>query len=117
MAHAEGDDQQLLRRLSRGDQAAFSACYERYQAPVFRFAWHMSGNQSIAEEVTQEVFLRLIHKPTQFDAAKGTLASYLIGIARNVMRREMAASFLDVPLEDEELKDDRALAAESDVLG
>ena len=92
MAHAAGDDQELVRRLARGDQAAFKVCYERYQGPIFRFAWHMSGNHTTAEEVTQEVFLRLIHKPKKFDATKGSLGGYLFGIARNVMRRQMSAS-------------------------
>jgi len=116
MAHAASDDQELLRQLARGNQAAFNTCYERYQGPIYRFAWHMSGNQTSAEEVTQEVFLRLIHKPGKFDAAKGTLASYLFGIARNVVRRQMATSFLDVPLDDAELADEAAFAADSDVL-
>ncbi|MFZ0706806.1 MAG: RNA polymerase sigma factor [Candidatus Korobacteraceae bacterium] len=116
MADAAGDDQELVRRLARGDQAAFNACYERYRGPIFRFAWHMNGNQTIAEEVTQEVFLRLIHQPKKFDAAKGTLAGYLFGIARNVMRREMAASFLDVPLQEAELGEDPALAIDADLL-
>ena len=117
MAHAASDDQELVRLLARGDQEAFHACYERYQGPIFRFAWHMSGNQTTAEEVTQEVFLRLIHKPKQFDPAKGTLAGYLFGIARNVMRRQTAGSFLDIPLADAELAEDPALVAASDVLG
>jgi RNA polymerase sigma-70 factor (ECF subfamily) len=117
MAQAASDDQELVRRLARGDQAAFHVCYERYQVPIFRFAWHMSGNQTTAEEVTQEVFLRLIHKPKKFDAAKGSLAGYLFGIARNVMRREMSASFLDVPLDEEGLSDDPAFSIEADVLG
>ena len=116
MADAQGDDQELLRQLAKGNPAAFQKCYERYQGPIFRFAWHMSGNQSIAEEVTQEVFLLLIHKPRKFDPSKGTLAGYLFGIARNVMRREMAASFLDVPLAEEELRDESAFAADPDLL-
>jgi len=116
MADAAGDDQELVRQLARGNQAAFSLCYERYHGPIFRFAWHMSGDPTNAEEVTQEVFLRLIHNPRKFDPAKGTLPGYLFGIARNVMRRQMAANFLDVPLEDAELAEDPALATDSDVL-
>jgi len=115
MAHAASEDQELLRQLAKGNPAAFHTCYERYQRPIFRFAWHMSGNQSTAEEVTQEVFLRLIRKPKKFDAAKGALAGYLFGIARNVMHRQMAASALDVPLADE-FNDDAAFAAETDLL-
>jgi RNA polymerase sigma-70 factor (ECF subfamily) len=116
MAHAASDDQEWLRQLAKGNEAAFNACYARYHGPIFRFAWHMSGNQTNAEEVTQEVFLRLINGPRKFDPAKGTLAGYLFGIARNVVRRQMATSFLDVPLEDEGSLDDAAFALESDVL-
>lgn len=116
MADATSDDQELVRQLARGDAAAFHACYERYHGPIFRFAWHMSGNQTNAEEVTQEVFLRLIHQPKRFEAAKGTLAGYLFGIARNVVRQQMATSFLDVPLDDAEMTEDLALFAESNVL-
>src|SRR5579884_4160841 len=99
MAEAASDEE-LVRQLARGDEAAFNACYERFQRPIFRFAWHMSGDRNRAEEGTQEFFLRLIHKPPRkFDMAKGTLAGYLFGIARNVVRRQMATDYLDVPLE------------------
>jgi len=116
MADAPSDDQELLRQLTKGNQAAFNICYERYQGPIYRFAWHMSGTQSSAEEVTQEVFLRLIGNPRKFDPAKGTLAGYLFGIARNVMRSQAANNGFDVPLEDESLEEDVGLAAEPDVL-
>jgi len=117
MAHAPSDDQELLRQLARGNRAAFSACYERYQGPIYRFAWHMSGNQSTAEEVTQEVFLRLIDNPRKYDPAKGSLGGYLFGIARNVLRRQMGAASVDLPL-DEELLDGNDLGPtnEPDVL-
>ncbi len=117
MADAPNQDQELLRQLVRGNQAAFSACYERYQGPIFRFAWHMTGNQANAEEVTQEVFLRLIDNPRNYEPMKGSLAGYLFGIARNVMRRQMDVIRLDEPL-DEELLDggDAAVAAELDLL-
>lgn len=116
MAQSPSDDVELLRQLAKGDEAAFHIFYERYQGPVFRFAWYMSGNQTTAEEVAQEVFLQMIRNPRKFDTAKGTLAGYLFGITRNLVRRQMATSLLDVPLEDEELKDDSALAPDIDVL-
>jgi RNA polymerase sigma-70 factor (ECF subfamily) len=77
----------------------------------------MSGNQAIAEEVTQEVFLRLIGKPRNYDARKGPLAGYLFGIARNVLRRQLSATSGDVPLADEFLEAESAeLADEGDLL-
>ena len=62
MADSPREDQELLRQLAKGNEAAFSALYERYQGPLYRFALHMSGNQATAEEVTQEVFMLLIFK-------------------------------------------------------
>lgn len=108
MAQPPSDDQKLLRLLAKGDRAAFSACYERYQGPIYRFAWHMSGNQATADEVTQEVFLRLIDQPRNYDPAKGTLPAYLFGIARNVMHQQMQADRLSVPIEDELLESQEA---------
>jgi RNA polymerase sigma-70 factor (ECF subfamily) len=117
MAKLPNDDRELLRQLARGKEAAFSACYERYEGPIYRFAWHMSGNQATAEEVTQEVFLRLIDNPRKYDPEKGSLGGYLFGIARNVMRRHMENSQLDMPLEDEILEgDDTTPTTGQDVL-
>ena len=49
---------------------AFSALYERYQGPLYRFALHMSGNNATAEEVTQEVFMLLIGNPKGYAGGK-----------------------------------------------
>jgi RNA polymerase sigma-70 factor (ECF subfamily) len=115
MPQAPSDDEELLRQLASGNQEAFSACYERYQGPIYRFAWHMSGNPAIAEEVTQEVFLRLIDNPRKYDPAKGPLANYLFGIARNVMLRQMP-THLQVPGQDDLLDEHAGSAAEPDLL-
>lgn len=116
MANAPSDDQELLRQLAKGNQAAFSECYERYQGPIYRFVWHMSGNQASAEEVTQEVFLLLIDKPRNYDPIKGSLRNYLFGIARNLMRRQMDSMRLSLPLEDESESDDSVFATEPAIL-
>lgn len=104
MAQAPSDDEKLLQQLARGNQAALNECYERYQRAIFRFVWHMSANQAIAEEVTQEVFLHLIAKPRNYAAGKGTLNGYLLGMARNLLRRQLATARLDVPITDELLE-------------
>lgn len=71
-----------------GDEGAFTTLYRRRHAGVYRFALQMSGSEAIAEDVTQEVFLALMNDASRFDSSRGTLASYLYGIARNhVLRR------------------------------
>ena len=98
MAESSIDDQSLLRRLARGDEQAFHLLYDRYQGKIFRFAWHVSGNQATAEEITQEVFMILIRKPAKYDSAKGQLGGYLFGIARHLIHRRMEQRRSDVPL-------------------
>lgn len=97
------DDRQLQHRMRRGDQSAFAAVYEFYQGRIFRFALHMTGSRTIAEEITQEVFLLLIRKPTAYDPSKGSLSAYMFGVARNLARRtkgkESAKAFVDDELE------------------
>jgi RNA polymerase sigma-70 factor (ECF subfamily) len=79
-------DDELLRQLSRGSEAAWSEFYARYQARVYRFALQMTGSRPLAEEAVQETFLALLDRAVRFDPGKGTLAGYLFGIARNKVR-------------------------------
>jgi RNA polymerase sigma-70 factor (ECF subfamily) len=93
MAEAEHkedhEDNALLRGMLAGDEASFAALYVRRQGPVYRFALHMTGSAPLAEDVTQEAFLALLHSGRRFDPSKGTLASFLYGIARNLVLRRL----------------------------
>lgn len=111
------DDQELLRQLAKGSERAFKALYDRYQGPIYRFALHMSGNRATAEETTQEVFTRIITNSKGYDAARGTVGSYLFGIARNITRRALQDVSSELALEEEALdQDEFAVAAGLDVL-
>ena len=74
-----------------GDEDAFSLLYKRRHPSLYRFALHMSGNTAVAEDVTQEVFMALIRDPGRFDPAKGTLAGFLFGVARNSSAQALGA--------------------------
>src|SRR5215831_1255024 len=76
-------DSHLLQQALAGDEAAFTALYRLRQSAVYRFALQMTGSIAIAEDVTQETFLVLLTQGRRFDMTKGTLASFLYGIARN----------------------------------
>ncbi len=82
-------DSYLLRRMGTGDEEAFRTLYQRCQGPVYRFVLHMSGSPSVAEDVTQEVFLVLIRDAGRFDPTRGTLPAYLLGIGRNLLLRRL----------------------------
>jgi RNA polymerase sigma-70 factor, ECF subfamily len=82
-------DDDLVRRMVAGDEEAFTALYRRRQGGIYRFALHMSGNSSTAEEVTQEVFLVLIRGAKRFDPRRGSVSAFLFGIARNYVLRSL----------------------------
>src|ERR1700704_3039362 len=83
-------DDDLLRLTQAGNEQAFTTLYQRRQGAVYRFALQMSGNTSIAEEVTQEVFLSLLRERGAYDGKRGPLVSYLYGTARHLVWRRMA---------------------------
>jgi RNA polymerase sigma-70 factor (ECF subfamily) len=94
-------DDDLLRRTAGGDEEAFASLYRRRQAGIYRFALHMSGCPSVAEEVTQEVFMTLIRDTSQYDAAKGSLSAYLYGIARKHVLKSFDRNRLYVALDED----------------
>jgi RNA polymerase sigma-70 factor (ECF subfamily) len=85
-----------------GDEAAFVTLYRRWQASIYRFALRMSGSESLAEDVTQEVFMILMNDSSRFDASKGSLSAYLYGIARYQVLRKMQRERTMVSIDDEE---------------
>ena len=80
---------ELLRRMLSGDEDAFTTLYRLRQSAVYRFALQMTGKVAVAEDVTQEVFMALMEHGMRFDPSRGTLASFLYGIARNLVLRRI----------------------------
>jgi RNA polymerase sigma-70 factor (ECF subfamily) len=70
-----------------GDANAFEALYDRRQGGIYRYALRMTGSESIAEDVTQEVFLSLVRDHSDYQPARGTVKSYLYGMARHRLLR------------------------------
>jgi RNA polymerase sigma-70 factor (ECF subfamily) len=114
---SETGDQDLLRRARDGDEESFTALYRRRQACVYRFALQMSGSSSVAEEVTQEVFLTVIQDAGRFDPQRGTLLAYLYGIARNQVLRSLERDRAYVQMQEEREPDSSQWTAREDTLG
>jgi RNA polymerase sigma-70 factor (ECF subfamily) len=82
------DEDGLAQRLKQGDEAAFVELYRRWQGPLYRFAYRMTGSAGLAEDAVQEVFLAVIQRLDHYDPARGPIGPYLYGMARNhVLRR------------------------------
>ena len=66
-------------------ESEFQAVFEQYKDSVYRFAWRMTNSPDAAEDITQEVFLALLRQPARFDATRGEIRPFLLGIARNLV--------------------------------
>lgn len=109
------NDNDLLRLMLAGDEEALSVLYRRRQGSVYRFALQMSGSRSIAEDVTQEVFLFLMREGHVFDDSKGTVGAFLLGVARVHVRRRLRAEHRLEPLGDDSEDDDFFMQSATDV--
>jgi RNA polymerase sigma-70 factor (ECF subfamily) len=107
-------DAELLQRFRAGDRDAFTALYRAHQASVFRFALAMTGDESRAAEVTQDVFIWLIHHAGNFDPSRGNLGAFLSGVARKFLRRRRAEEMRWAPLDELSLAEPRTSPADCD---
>jgi RNA polymerase sigma-70 factor (ECF subfamily) len=75
---AEVSDAQLVTSIARYSEIALAEVYRRHGGAVYGLARRVLNNASEAEDVTQEVFLRLWNRPDRFDPGRGTLRSFLL---------------------------------------
>lgn len=91
---AEASDAVLVVAIARYHQEALAEIYRRHAGAVFGLARRLLSDRTLAEEVVQEVFLRLWNEPERYDPARGTLRSYLLaqthGRAVDLLRSEGA---------------------------
>jgi RNA polymerase sigma-70 factor (ECF subfamily) len=74
----EASDAQLVTLVARYDEVALAEIYRRHGGAVFGLARRVINNQTEAEDVTQDIFLRLWNQPERFDPDRGTLRSFLL---------------------------------------
>jgi RNA polymerase sigma-70 factor (ECF subfamily) len=91
---AEVSDTALVLGIARYHQEALAEAYRRHAGAVFGLARRLLSERALAEEVVQEVFLRLWNDPDRFDPGRGALRSYLLasahGRAVDLLRSEGA---------------------------
>ena len=94
-------DPRTLTRALQGDLGAFEDLVRLYQAEVWRYAYHLTGNRATAEDVTQEAFLRAFRFLRSF-RGDAKFSSWLLRIARNcsmdALRRNRNLASLDAPV-------------------
>jgi RNA polymerase sigma-70 factor, ECF subfamily len=86
------DEHTLRQRLAAGDEGAMAEAYQRHSGEVLGLAHRITRNRTLAEDVTQEVFVRLWNRPDRFEPDRGTLRTYLLsqthGRAVDLIRAE-----------------------------
>ena len=78
-------DRTLLERIRRGDTSGAAELFERYAPALLRFTDRLLSDRSTAEEVTQEVFVKVISRAHQYDG-RAEVSSWLFAIAANACR-------------------------------
>jgi RNA polymerase sigma-70 factor (ECF subfamily) len=74
----------LIRRAQEGEPNVVGDIYERYQRGIFSFIYYRVGDLHTAEDLTSEVFLRMIEKLPKFSGRSLTFQAWLFQIARNL---------------------------------
>ncbi len=80
---SEASDEMLMVRYQRGEREAFAELVRRYHGPIYNFSIRQLRHGALAEDVTQEVFLRLVQKAAEFKH-EARFSTWLYTIARNL---------------------------------
>lgn len=76
-------DTALMMEVSRSNEAALEEIYRRHGGAVYGLAQRLLTQQGVAEEITQEIFLRLWQEPSRFDPERGSLRTFLLTSAHS----------------------------------
>jgi RNA polymerase sigma-70 factor, ECF subfamily len=76
-------DEELMTLVERKDADAFAVLYDRHGGAAYSLALRIVGDRALAEDVTQEAFLSVWRSGARFDAARGSVRSWTLGIVRN----------------------------------
>ncbi|HEV8163423.1 MAG TPA: sigma-70 family RNA polymerase sigma factor, partial [Actinomycetota bacterium] len=110
----------LVELVAQKDAGALEALYERYGRPAYSLARRILTEETLAQDVVQEVFLSLWRDARRFDAGRGTVATYLLSMthhrAVDVVRREERLRRWRTSDEGLELEADPKVRVEDEVL-
>lgn len=84
-AASEANGAELVRRCRAGDGAAWEEIVRLFSRRVFNLAYRFTNSADAAEDLTQEVFVRVYRTLEQFDARQGDLSHWLLRLARNLV--------------------------------
>ena len=78
-------DAELVQRCLRGDQGAWADVVRQFSRRIYNLAYRFTSSHAAAEDLTQEVFIRVYRSLDQYDASLGDLSNWLMRLARNLV--------------------------------
>lgn len=81
----EDDLSKLIIRAQRKDKDAFGQIYSLFFQRIYRFIYYSVHNQQLAEDITQDTFLRAWRALASFSTSRGSFQAFLFAIARNLV--------------------------------
>ncbi len=94
MGETEASDAELIERLRRGDEGAFSVLYSAYRCRLYSYLLRLGGHEMLAEELSQEVWLRfVVHPPAPRPGVP--LGAWLFRVARNLYISYLRSRHMD----------------------
>jgi RNA polymerase sigma-70 factor (ECF subfamily) len=93
-------DEDLMALVRDGEARAFEVVFDRHAGPAFSLAYRMCGRRGLAEEIVQESFLSLWRSGARYDATRGSVRSWVLGVVHNraidALRRHTTRDARDV---------------------
>ena len=83
-------DPEVLRRAQHGDEQAFSSIVRAYETPIHNYIFRLTGDHSLAEDLTQEVFVRVLHGLPRF-SLRCKFTTWLFQVTKNRVLDELRA--------------------------
>ncbi len=83
MNESHAADELLVRRIVDRNDDALELLYDRHSRAVYSLALRMLGDAEQAEDVTQEIFLRLWRQPERYDSARGEFLTWILGVTHH----------------------------------
>lgn len=76
---------ELVKKAKKGDKNAFGDLYKLFLNRIYRFVYYLVGDEFLAEDITQNTFLKAWNSLPRFSLHKGTFQSFIYTIARNLV--------------------------------
>jgi len=92
------DESSLIQRAKAGDPTAFAEIYDRHQPAIYRYIFYRVGSVTTAEDLTSEVFVRLLERIDTFTCRGRPLLAWLYTIARNLLTDHLRQAGSTTPL-------------------